>query len=130
MIGYNIYRNGEKIAERLETNTFNVSGAKIGDRYNVSVLTELLGDVTEHPMSNSYIAQLSGIDGTTVAGRIGVVSGQIALIGFAGANASVYSIDGQLITQREAITSNEYIRVAPGVYLVHVNGSTVKVIVP
>lgn len=130
LIGYNIYRNGEKIAERLETNTFNVSEAKIGDRYNVSVLTELLGDVTEHPMSNSYIAQLSGIDDTTVAGRIGIVSGQIALIGFAGANASVYSIDGQLITQREAITSNEYIRVAPGVYLVHVNGSTVKVIVP
>ena len=128
--GYNIYCNGARIAEKHPDTSFLHAAASNGDKLNVAVVTEINGEYTEHPLSNTYTATgLSGIVSAKAAGRIYAGEGCIVIAGFEGVSATVVTPDGKTVAIRESLGSSESISLPDGVYIVSAGTSTAKVAV-
>lgn len=119
--GYNIYCNGDKIADMHGATTYRHTGAKAGDLFNVSVVTSVAGENTEHPLSNTFVARMSGIGAVGVgAGSVSADTGMIFISGFAGKSATVYTPDGKLAAAVETLSDSERIQLPAGIYVVRI----------
>lgn len=130
--GYNIYCNGTMIAEMHPETTYRHSEAKNGDKFNVTVVTNAGNELTEHPMSNTFIAQMSGIDtAVTSSSRVTAGKGVITITGFEGETVRVYLSDGKLMATVPNLPAVGTITLQPGIYIVSIshNPAVHKVVV-
>jgi len=122
--GYNVYRNGGKIADTHASTSYTLTAVDNGDRFNVAVVTRTGSQIAEHPMSNTFTADKSGVS-TVAAGKcIAGADGYIAIRGFEGRTARVYSPDGRSAAGVESLSGNEQIALPAGIYLVEITGET------
>lgn len=124
IVGYNIYRNGEKINEAPveECNFVDAEGAN-GDKYVVTVVyAEGESAPSEIVTAGSdNLNSINAISGVKVVNRTIVVTG-------ATGNVSVYAADGKMIYS-EAAAANNSVTVTPGVYVVKYGKLNRKVVV-
>jgi len=125
LTGYHIYRNGEKIVASHPETTYPVNSWNEGDRFNVSAVASANGAEIEYPLSNTFIALTSSLDGVTAFGAIRAEAGAVIIEGMVGASASLYTPDGRLVVSVASLGATERIAVAPGVYVVRLSGGNV-----
>lgn len=124
--GYNVYRNGDNIAECIgETEYTDTDVDPAADyTYHVSAVY----DDGESIYSNAATINLSGIDAVgaetvTVTAR----DGRINITGATG-YVGIFAIDGRMLYNFRA-TGYDSVDVAPGIYVVAASGRTFKLIV-
>lgn len=130
LAGYKVYCNGSALAELVADSRYIHAEAVEGSSYNVAVVTRRGDALTEHPLSNTYVATgLSGVE--SIDGRGTVVGGVgcIAVTGFAGCLAVVYAPDGRLLTVVDRLTDRQTIAAPAGFCLVVIDGAAFKVAV-
>ena len=121
-LGYNIYRNGEKINSDLVTEcayTDNIAAHAIYD-YNVTAVYA----EGESALSNTYSTAPTGIDDINTGVAITATKGAIIVSG--AHNTAVYGIDGKLHAQA---VGNAVIPVEAGLYIVKADAKVAKVLV-
>lgn len=125
LTGYNVYRNGVKIATVAgDTTAYTDADGKAGDVY---VVTSVYAE-GESPVSNEAKLETSGIVSATVNGmNVGVESHTI-VVENAGADVKVYSVDGREVYAADAALVHK-VNVVGGVYIVASGTETVKVAV-
>ena len=128
LLGYNVYRDDEKIAEKIAATSFNDNAAAEGNHtyYVTAVWKE-----GESNTSDTYeasiatgIASANAHDGMKIA----TSKGLITVSGAAGQNVVVANLAGQTLFHGIA-SDNTSVSVTTGAYLVKVGGKAVKVIV-
>ncbi len=129
--GYNIYRDGTLIAEKVTTTSYVDSSVEVKDYvYNVTVIVNKDGSEVEYPMSNNaYAYLLSNVEEITLNGAIYAADGSIVIAGYTDEEYSVYTIDGIRIASGVVESAAERIKVAPNVYIVKVGTRVEKIIV-
>ena len=115
--GYNVYRNGVKLNESpvtAATYSDKISGEDVY-RYNVTSVFS----VGESSFSNTAQVSLNtGIGDNAIGeGRIYGTEGAIVIEGMAGADVTIYTVDGRLVQQVKAEPSTR-VAVSKGVYVV------------
>lgn len=130
--GYHVYCNDVRVAESHPDTRYSHAAVSNGDRFNVAVVTAVGSELTEHPKSNTFVAQTTGINASAaIAGSVSGEAGCVRILGFIGQSASIYSADGRLVAEAESLAGNEAVQLSAGLYLVKLSGSpsAVKVIV-
>lgn len=128
LLGYNVYRDDEKIAEKIAATSFNDNAATEGNHtyYVTAVWKE-----GESNTSDTYEASIAtGIASANVHDgmKIATSKGLITVSGAAGQNVVVANLAGQTLFHGIA-SDNTSVSVTTGAYLVKVGGKAVKVIV-
>ena len=124
--GYDIYRNGEKLnAETLAETAYLDSEAPEGTHTYSVLAVYNLGFSAPVSVDN---VEMSGIDSILAGIRVYSDGGRIVIEGAADKAIQVCAADGRTIFSAFAATRTE-IGVAEGIYLVTVDGRTVKLIV-
>lgn len=130
IIGYNIYRDGKMIAEKVKTTSYTDTDIEINDyRYNVTVVISKDGEEIEYPMSNNAYANLLSVDELTTDGVIYADNRAIVMAGFATQPYSIYSANGICIDFGKIDSDVVRIEVQSGVYVVKVGEKTKKIII-
>ena len=127
--GYHIYRDGAKIADLHPLTSFTDTEAAEGNRYNVAVVTELAGETTEHPLSNTFVNTHSGLDAAGLSTGITAADGCIVITGYAGQTATVCTPDGVTVATASPLAPSHRLPVAPGLYLVKAGSAVAKITV-
>ncbi len=130
IVGYNIYRDGNKIAEKVATTSYVDSSVEVKDYvYNVTVVVNNDGKEIEYPMSNNaYANLLSSVEDVAIDGAIYTSDGCIVISGYAGNEYGVYTIDGICIASGKAESDVERIEATPNVYVIKVGARIEKII--
>ena len=128
LLGYNVYRNGEKINDGLVTgNRYVDSEMPEGENtYKVTAVYEqgesrYSNEVTVNYSSVNAIHDASAV---IVSTREGVLSVSVA----SASTVAVHSIDGKLVASAEVAATQDF-NLAAGAYIVTVNGKATKVVV-
>ncbi|MCM1006297.1 MAG: choice-of-anchor J domain-containing protein [Prevotella sp.] len=117
--GYNVYRNGVKAGEtNAATTTFTDAAQDGTSRYNVTVNY----DKGESLMSNTVTHLFSSAASIDAEVKVIASSGHIQVLNAAGRRISVCGIDGVVTATSNAHADNADIAVAPGIYIVTVQG--------
>lgn len=125
LMGYNIYRDGAKISESPVAATEYVDVAPESNTYVYNVTA--LYNSGESTPSNAASITLSGIEGADAAlVKVGTAAGCIVVENAGGRLVNVYGTDGRAYFNG-IISEVARIHVAPGIYLVEIEGCTVKV---
>lgn len=127
LLGYNIYRNGEKLNDGPVENTAFADGYQQGAVYRVSAVY----DEGESGLSNPVNADEVSIN-TTSADDIRVAggSGFIRIFGASGKDITVYNMAGILMNERKAVSNIVTIPIGvPGIYIVRIDETGKKVVV-
>ena len=129
--GYNVYRNGDLITERHDKTVYEIKDSKSGDKFNVAAVTEINGQYTVHPMSNTYVYDGSAVNTIINTSSVTGHNGYLTINGHAGKSASIYTTDGLRAAYVENMDDSQNIALAAGIYLVKIsdNIAPVKVIV-
>ena len=133
---YNVYRNGELIANVTEPGYVD-KGVAFTDpvRYYVTTVGSVNGEKAESDRSNVVWVDESteGVESPEAEDASGVIlggTGKVMFVGFeAGAAAYIYSLDGIECARGEIAAPTHVVNVAPGVYVAKCNGQVAKVIV-
>lgn len=125
LAGYHIYLNGAKLVATHPETSYTVETWKEGDRFNVSAVASVNGAEIEHPLSNTFVALTSSLDGVSAFAAIRGEAGAVVIEGMAGASASLYTPDGRLAASVASLGAAERIALAPGVYVVRLSGGHV-----
>ena len=129
IVGYNIYRDGKKIADKVTDTRYIDENLEVKDYvYNVTVVVNKDGEEVEYPMSNKAYANLLSVEDVVSDNAIYANDGCIVLSGFAGKEYGVYTIDGICVASRIAESDIERIKVAPNVYVIKVGTRVEKII--
>ncbi len=130
LLGYNVYRNREKInAEPVATTSYIDTTAPAGThQYHVSAVFDRGESAASQPVEVTVNDPLTSINGISAATSIKGVSGAIEISTRRAEGIAVYATDGRLMASG-ICTGTLRIPLATGVYLVHISGHTVKVIV-
>ncbi len=129
IVGYNIYRDGKMIAEKVAEPRYIDENLEVKDYvYNVTVVVNKDGEEIEYPMSNNAYANLLSVEEVASDNAIYTNDGCIVLSGFAGKEYGVYTIDGICVASKIAESDIERIKVAPNVYVVMVGTRVEKII--
>lgn len=130
IIGYNIYRDGKMIAEKVTSTNYTDTEVELKDyRYNVTAVVSKDGEEIEYPMSNNAYANLLSVDGLTSGGNVYVANGAIVISGFDTESYGVYSANGICIALGKTESEVVCVEVEPGVYVVKVGEVIQKLIV-
>lgn len=123
-IGYNVYRNGEKInAEPVTDTTFADATGKASDKYGITAVYE------EGESKAAIVDVTQGVDDAAAASVvISVTNRVITVTGAEGKAINVYSIDGKTIFSGTG-QARTTINVINGVYVVKAANKVEKVIV-
>ena len=126
--GYNVYRDGTKLAENLTALTY--SDASISGSSDYFVTTNV-DDGLEGGRSNVVtLTGLSGVDNTLVSKQvIRAVAGGIVLSGFNGERYVIVSIDGKVIESGISASDTYNVALEPGLYVVTAGNRNAKVII-
>lgn len=125
VIGYNIYRNGERINEQL------VVSSEYSEKHVSGNIHYAVSAVYKHGESGiSNIVEIgSGIDNLNVSGiKIYTDSGNIIIETDNLVHVEVYSVGGCVI-YNDFVLGKEYVSVENGMYIVSVNGVNYKIII-
>lgn len=129
LLGYNIYRNGERINDAPVSGTsFTDADAPDGTlRYSVTALY----DKGESMPSEEFSTAVNGIgmNTETQAMRVEGGYGEIRITGAAGQSVTVYSADGMTVASVAATAHDEKINVVSGIYIVKAGTTVCKVMV-
>ena len=129
IVGYNIYRDGKKIAEKVTEPRYVDENLEIKDyRYNVTVIVEKDGEEREYAMSNNAYANLLSVEDVTLSGAIYAADGAIVLAGYADQNYAVYTASGLCVATGKAESDNIRIQLDPAIYMVKVGKDIKKVV--
>ena len=129
IVGYNIYRDGKKIAEKVTEPRYVDENLEIKDyRYNVTVVVEKDGEEREYAMSNNAYANLLSVDDVTLSGAIYAADGAIVIAGYADQNYAVYTASGLCVATGKAESDNIRIQLDPAIYMVKVGKDIKKVV--
>ncbi|MDE7376520.1 MAG: hypothetical protein K2N16_06705, partial [Muribaculaceae bacterium] len=130
LLGYNVYRNGEKVNDELVTNR-EWSEAHIAPA-TYAYHVEAIYDKGIAPLSEAYDVTVLTVDGieSADASSVSVNAGQgiINITGACGITYSICNAQGMTLCQAEG-TGSDTIAVRPGVYVVKVANSAIKVVV-
>lgn len=130
IVGYNIYRDGKKIAEKVADTTYVDNEVAEEDYcYNVTVVVSKNGEEREYPMSNNAYAKLLSVAEVSLEGAVYSTPGHIVISGIAGETYSIYAANGVCVVTSVAQSSTEEVAVEPGIYLVRTGGGTIKILV-
>lgn len=123
IIGYNIFRNGEKIntVPVAECSYADAQGAK-GDKYVVTVVYT----TGISAASNEATAAESGLDAITAGISITTAQGAIIIAGAEGVDVTVVAADGKVLHSAQG---DARVAVLPGVYVVKAGHKIAKVLV-
>ena len=126
LLGYHIWRNGERITEEpTEDTTYVDADAKEGDTYRISAVYHLGESVPGAVFSPAF----NGIEDMLADNiRIYAEDGAIYINGASGRDIKIFSTDGSMIKSVLGLYSN-VISVDKGIYIVKVGKHTAKVIV-
>lgn len=125
LLGYNVYRNGERLNDKMLTSTSFVDGNPIaGDKnYNVSVVYEQ----GESALSNTVGIDISSLDEIASDGvNIGVVGSNVVVYNASGRQIEVFGIDGTLVFAADG-AEKMTIPLSTGIYIVKAGNKTAKV---
>lgn len=125
--GYNVYRDGVKLNEAPVTDTKFVDrnvDAKSAYRY---VVTAVYSNNYESGASNEVLVDMTGIESVYDNISIEALRGMIRISGAEGLNASIADIKGISFFNGVVEENNFEIRLAPGIYIVRVEGKTEKI---
>ncbi len=125
---YNVYADGEKVADNLAETSFTHDGLDLRDyTYNVTTVV----DGTEYSFSNTAVATvMGGVDTVDAAAKtVRAVGHAIVVEGYAGEHVAVYTVDGRCVFVAPACPSATTVPVNAGIYLVKAGTDSVKVIV-
>lgn len=129
--GYNVYRDGMKVNETLlkspkYVDTPDEKGLYF---YQVTVVYKQYGESAGSNEVDVEITENGGVDAVVASDvTVSTVAGAIVIYGGEGETAQVVTVDGKLINNA-LLTGETYVSVAPGVYVVKVNETVVKVVV-
>lgn len=129
--GYNIYCNGEKIADTKDT-AYKYAAVKSGDRFNVAVVTTTGSESTEHPLSNTVVSLTSGAGSTlSASGSVNGEAGHVVIKGYNGQSAVIYSPDGKISAAVDCLSGYEKMTLPAGIYIIKISGenTVTKVVV-
>ncbi len=131
LLGYNLYRNDEKISKQLITNTVQTDVPTSAGIYTYAVNT--VYDTGESALSNkvtiNYIP--TGIDDNAISeGKILGGKGEVTVIGMEGKLIKVFTIDGKQVVTFNCISQRQSQSLNPGLYVVSSsNGVVSKVVI-
>lgn len=131
LTGYNVYRNGDRIATSPAGTTSWIDlNVESGQEYVYQITAEY-ENVGESGASNKVsVGYESGVSGTSVPGvKVSTSKGAITVLNPDGIPTRVYNSDGILINSAERIGKYQ-IEVLPGVYILRAGNQTFKVLVP
>lgn len=124
IVGYDIYRNGEKITAA-PVGELEYIDATAPEGNNTYVVVVVYDKGISAP-SNEATVTFSGLDALTAGVSVTTAARTIVVAGAEDLMVEVYAVDG---TQIYAATGDAKISVIPGVYVVNVDGKVVKLIV-
>ena len=127
--GYNIYRNGLKI-NRTPVDALSYKDYDIEAHRSYVYAVAPVYNGIEMELSDEFSIETSAIGSISSDSRIQIltVSGGVDIIGAAGKNVTVHSIDGRTITSLTA-SEHQHIDIEPGLYIVSTAGQKVKIAV-
>lgn len=127
LLGYDIYRDGEKInTTPVEDTTYSDSNVVKGTSYEyvvVAVYNNGLGQPS-NVATVTFTSGINGLNGQSIRGG----QGEILISGFEGAEYAVSTVDGKVIAKGVAQTI-ESVKATAGIYVVRADKKTVKVVV-
>jgi len=132
VIGFNVYRNGNRIADKLTSAAYRDAVDNLeAQHYNVAAVALISGIETELPWSRTFCLgdklSLENIDTANIS--VAGSTGAIIFNGFAGrARADIYDTAGRL-TATPIIDGSLSQPMQPGIYIVKIAGSVFKVAV-
>lgn len=124
LTGYNVYRNGEFIANVKDVTSFTDTNASKADTYQVSAVYNAGESLPSDPIS----IEPTGINSIKGGLHIAVAHETIIIDGANNEDSEIYSIDGSLICKHSG-ADNYTINVKKGTYIVKVGNHVTKVIV-
>ena len=126
-ITYSVFHNGKAIETGVsDTKYLHVSDA--AGTYQVAA-EKLFGGL--HPLSNRVSVEMSGIEGVEAMGvSVTTENGYIVVAGAEGKAVSVTATDGRVLYSTASATSETRIALPAGVYIVTVETTAVKALVP
>lgn len=130
LLGYNVYRNREKLnAEPVATPSYLDTSAPAGThQYHVSAVFDRGESAASHPAEVTVNDPLTSINGISAAMSVKGVSGAIEISTPGDKEVAVYAADGRLAAS--GICSGKLrVPLAAGVYVVRIAGHSVKVMV-
>lgn len=129
--GYNVYRDGKKIAEKVADNSYvdNTVDSETDYVYNVTVVVSSEGVETEYAMSNSAMANLSGINDLYTSKAVYATDGAIVIKGYAGNDALICTPDGKIVARQRIDADTVIIPVETNIYIINVGNAVRKLIV-
>ncbi len=124
LMGYNVYRNGNKINEEIvEEIEYTDASGTVNDTYQVTAIYQNKG---ESAGSNAATPTPSGLDDAAKTIKVSSAKGMIIVSGANAHNVSIANIEGKTIY---SATGNAQVAVAPGVYIVKVDNRIFKIFV-
>ncbi len=130
LMGYNVYRDGVKVnAEMLEETEFVDGEVKDGETYTYGISTVYTKGESAASNTVDVVYVASGLDSATLkAVTVKAVDGSIVIGGASGVEATVCTTEGKTVFAGTC-RSTESVAVAPGIYLVKVGDTVVKIVV-
>lgn len=129
--GYNAYRDNVLIEEVADVKTWEDAEGKSGPHFYR--VTARYGERGESGPSNEVFLFTRGtsVDGIVAAtGKVYSRQGEIVIEGAQGCSVSVAGLDGIRIASVAEAAETEIVNVATGVYVVTIDGSSLKIVVP
>lgn len=129
LLGYNVYRNGERLNDAPVAETNYVDKAPQAQSYEYRVTA--VYNRGESLPSDSFVADLSGLNvvGRDAAVKFTATTGTIIVSGCAGTSVSIFAADGKSVAAKATAQAVEHFAVAPGIYIVKAGDVVAKVVV-
>lgn len=128
--GYNAYRDNVPVAKSIAGEAWNDSEGEPGAHFYR--VTADYGDRGESGPSNEFFLFTRGTgisDANAVVGKVYSNRGHIVIEGAEGAEIAVATVSGITVARIDSAAASETLLVAPGVYVVTIDGSSVKLTV-
>lgn len=128
LTGYNVYRDNELIASNIAEPTYTDRSA--GDAKHTYYVTAVWKE-GESNYSNKYESNIgTGIKNTGSQGsaQVKALKGAVSILNAAGMRVHIYTLSGVSLFNR-IVDSSAIVSVQPGVYLVNIGKSTIKIAV-
>lgn len=129
ILGYNVYRDGQKINNTLITATSYTDTVKASGVYKYRVTVVYVNQESDPSNEVEVTVTISGIEDIESSLVVYAGNQEIVISGVENQNVQVYTIDGKQIYNRTIVSGEERIPAHNGVYIVKIGEKNVKLIV-
>lgn len=127
--GYDIYRNGELLAENTAVDCTYTDNAITDSNADYTYYVVPVIDGIRYEKSNTVTINPSAIGSVYAAKQVIGGKGVIVVNGCEGEAVSIFSADGKVIAKTDAAEAKEEFMLEPGIYIVRTGRTSTKVIV-